>query len=55
MDKEDVVCVSSGILLSHEEEWSNALAAMWMHHDLFLIGYNFSVSLSDKYYCLFVF
>ena len=30
------------------------LAAMWMHHDLFLIGYNFSVSLSDKYYC-FVF
>ena len=25
MDKEDVVCIYNGIILSHEKEWNNAI------------------------------
>ena len=27
MDKEDVVCIYSGILLSHKKEWNNAICS----------------------------
>ena len=30
MDKEDVVHIDTGILLSHKNEWNNAILATWM-------------------------
>ena len=30
MDKEDVVHIQNGILLSHKKEWNDSIAATWV-------------------------
>ena len=37
MDKEDVVCIQKGILLTHNREWNNAiLSNMDRHRDCYM-------------------
>ena len=38
MDKEDVVLVHNGILLSHSKECNNAIAATWMDLEIVVLS-----------------
>ena len=48
MDKEDVVHIYNGILLSHEKEQNNAITAIW--RDLEIIIQSKVNSEKDKYH-----
>ena len=37
MDKEDVVHMYNGILLSHDKEWNNAICNMWMYLEIIIL------------------
>ena len=38
MDKEDVIHIYNGILLSHKKEWNNAIAATWMDLEIIILS-----------------
>ena len=38
MDKEDVVHIYNGILLSHKKEWNNVTAATWMQLEIIILS-----------------
>ena len=51
MDKEDVVHIYSGILLSHKKEWNNAIVATCMDLEIIILN---EVSQKDKDKCLMI-
>jgi hypothetical protein len=38
MDKENVVYVRNGVLLSHEEEWNDVVAGKWMELEIMMLS-----------------
>ena len=38
IDKEDVVLIHNGILLSHEKEETHGIAASWMHLEMIILS-----------------
>ena len=38
MDKEDVVHIHNGILLSHEKEWNDAICSPWMDLEIIILS-----------------
>ena len=38
MDKEDMVCIHNGILLSHTKEQNNAICSKWMQLEIITLS-----------------
>ena len=51
MDKEDVVYICKGILLSHKKEWNNAFAVTWMDLEIIILS-EVSQTEKDKYHMI---
>ena len=49
IDKEDVVYIYNGILLSHKKEWNNAFAATWMQLEIIILS-DVRQKVKDKYH-----
>ena len=51
MDKEDMVYIHNGILLSHQKEWNLAIAMTWMEIECIMLS-EISQSEKDKYHMI---
>ena len=51
MDKEDVVCIYNGILLSHKKNKIMPLAATWIDVEIIILS-DISWKEKDKYYMI---
>ena len=53
VDKEHVVHIYNGILLSHKNEWNNVTAATWMDVEIVILR-EVSQTQKDKYHMIYV-